>query len=520
MLHKMDARPAFAGLRRATSRRLAAVVIFGLAAAAAAAQSEPAPLASVSVEGSTVYAPADFFAAYRDRLGLPATRESARAIAAAIVGRYQADGFARPEVRLDESLAAHGVMRISVFEPRITRVTIEGTPGSYRADMERIAAGVTASVPLRRDAIREAVSEMLRLPGLTVSASTRRDGALPNAHELVLRAEFEQLTGYARANNRGTEAVGPVFALGQVEVNDPFGWGGAFGLVVAAASDPGEYLSGAIYAERPLGGGGTRGTVMAFQSHSAPNERPVNLTDEYARQHLTLRVTRPANARVSWSASLESEDLQVDRDGTIVRDDRLRVLEGGLRAAWRTGEATQVASAVELRKGLDALGAGLRADDLANDPRSAGFLVTRLQLTSLTRMREDWSLRLDSFAQLSGDVLPDIERFKIGGERLGRGFEVAEIAGDKGLGGKVTLRRELGVAALTVGRPAAYGFYDIGAAWKNDAAGRESASTMGAGVALQGGRFAGYLELAKPLRGGDVEGKRGTSLFAELSCRF
>ena len=40
-------------------------------------------------------------------------------------------------------------------------------------------------------------------------------------------------------------------------------------------------------------------------------------------------------------------------------------------------------------------------------------------------------------------VLPDSERFKIGGDRLGRGFEVAEIAGDSGIGAKIELRRDL-----------------------------------------------------------------------------
>ena len=42
-----------------------------------------------------------------------------------------------------------------------------------------------------------------------------------------------------------------------------------------------------------------------------------------------------------------------------------------------------------------------------------------------------------------GFVFPDSERFKIGGDRLGRGFEVAEIAGDRGIGGKLELRRDL-----------------------------------------------------------------------------
>ncbi|HWN05836.1 MAG TPA: ShlB/FhaC/HecB family hemolysin secretion/activation protein [Steroidobacteraceae bacterium] len=496
----------------------AALVIF--AAAARATPEEATPLVAVAIDGSTVYSPADLFPAYRDHLGRPVSREAARAVAAVISERYRVDGFARPELRLDETFAADGIMHIRVFEPRVTRVTIEGDPGRYRDAIEHIGAEVTAAVPLRLDTIRNAVSGMLRLSGLAVTAKTRRDGAAPNAHELVLQADFAPLSGYARMNNRGTGEVGPLFVLGQLVANDPFGWGGAAGLVLVAAGETSEYLSGAAWVDRPLGGGGTRGLAMVFRSSSAPNERPQDLRDEYERERISLRVTRPLGGTYAMHGALEAENLTIDRDAAILRDDRLRVLEAGVRGGWRAGDASQLSSSAELRKGLDVLGAGLRADDLPDDPRSADFLVVQLQFSSFTRLPDSWSLRVDAFAQASGDVLPDVERFKIGGERLGRGFEVAEIAGDHGLGGKVQVRRELPAAEISLGSPSVYGFYDLGAAWKNDVPGRESAATLGVGVGLQGTRLSSYVEVAKPLTHPDVEGKRSASLFAEVAWKF
>ena len=44
-----------------------------------------------------------------------------------------------------------------------------------------------------------------------------------------------------------------------------------------------------------------------------------------------------------------------DGVGVLVRDDRLRVFEAGVRVAWRAFEATQFSSTLEFRKGLDAL---------------------------------------------------------------------------------------------------------------------------------------------------------------------
>jgi hemolysin activation/secretion protein len=222
---------------------------------------------------------------------------------------------------------------------------------------------------------------------------------------------------------------------------------------------------------------------------------------------------------LSGSLGFEAEDLRIDRAGEIIRDDRLRIVEALLRASWRAG-ATQWSANLQLRHGLDAFGAGLDAHDLADDPRRADFIVTLMQASVYRRFADRWSMRLDLFSQVSGYVLPDSERFKIGGDRLGRGFEVAEIAGDSGIGGKLELRRDLINTESFIGRLSAYGFYDLGAAWKQDLPGRESAATVGTGFAIQGAALTGYLEVAAPLTGTDIEGKRRASVFAELSYRF
>jgi hemolysin activation/secretion protein len=364
---------------------------------------------------------------------------------------------------------------------------------------------------------------MRRIPGLTVTPSTRR-GDGPGAYELVLAADYSPVSGAVHVNNRGTDAIGPHFVLGQVAANDLLGRGEKLGLVFSSAADTDEYLGAGVFIDAPLGGGGTRGLAMLFRSESSPHENPVDSSDEYTRERVTLKLTRPlrqtAGMSLALTGALEAEDLTVDRDGVDVRDDRLRVLETGLRTTWRAWDTTQWSSTLELRKGLDALGAGLRADDLADDPRRVDFFLAQLQVTSSTRLNPSWTLRVDAFGQHSGNVLPDSERFKIGGERLGRGFEVAEIAGDSGIGAKAVVRRELTGSSSRIGPTSVYALYDIAAAWKEDLPGRESAATGGIGLALHGTRFSGYVEVVRPLTHADIEGKRSTAVFAEVGYRF
>jgi len=501
--------------------------IFSLVSAGAFAAA-PAPLTTslttVIVDGATVYPVPELFAAYRDQLGLPVSRDAARTIAIALAELYVRDGYVKPEVTLDDTLAARGVLRMHVYEAQVTRVIFEGDGGRFRDALEDIGARLENTRPLRKNDVPQALRDMRQIAGVTITANTRRDAKVRNAFELVVRAEFSPVDGVVRMNNRGTDEVGPAFLLGQLFANGLLGRGEKIGLIFAAATDHDEYLGGGLYLDAPFGAHGMRGNALLFSSHSAPNEAPFNLDDEYTRQRATMGLSRPlrqdSNLTLTASGTFEADDLTIDRDGQLIREDRLRVIDAGLRASWHGATATQYSANLRMRKGLNAFGAGLQAPDLLVDPRRVDFLITLLQGSSSRRFAERWSVRVDAFSQYTRQVLPDTERFKIGGDRLGRGFEVAEIAGDSGLGAKFELRRDMMNTESFMGRVSAYGFYDFGAAWKNDRPGRESAATAGSGVAIAGGSLTGYLEVAAPLTGADIEGKHKASVFAELSYRF
>jgi hemolysin activation/secretion protein len=500
-----------------------ALAVVALASAAQAQQSSP--LSAAVIRGSSVYSPLQLFEAWRTEVGRPVDRDCAQAVVASVQTLYERDGYARPEVSVDDVLLARGILRLDVSEPRITQVTVEGDAGPYRVELERISSRLEDMQPIRRDEVQQALGRMRALSGLTVNATTRRDEAQPNGHALSVQARFDPVDGLVRVSNRGTDEVGPAFVVAQAIANGLLSHGEKLGAFVTAATDADEYRGGGAFVDAPVGARNARLFVMGFGSASEParrtDDQPV---DRYVRDRATVRITQPLATRsrvdLALTATFEAEDFAIRRDGEELRDERLRVLQLGTRAAWRAGDATQYLATVEVRQGLDGLGAGLQAADLLDDPRRADFLLTRLSLVQLTRFGDAWSLRVDALAQHTGYVLPYSETFKVGGERLGRGFEVAEIAGDRGAGAKLELRRTFGATTSLLGRPSAYGFYDIGAGWDQDAGGRASAATAGIGLATQAGRFTAYLEVAKPLTRPDIEGRRSATVFGELSFSF
>lgn len=505
-------------------RRLLVITAFALAIAANARAADPTPLSAAVIQGSTVYTPTDLFAAYRSELGRPIDRACAQAVIAAVDAMYTRDGYSRPEIRTNDELLARGILQLEVFEPQITQVTIDGDTGPYQQTLERLSAQLRDMQPVRRGEIQRVLARMRELPGLSVSAATRRDETRRNGHVIAVETSFDPVDGVVRASNRGTEEIGPAFIVGQTVANGLLSHGEKLGLLFTAATDVDEYRGGGVFADAPITAHGTRAFLMAFASSSEPSIEPDEPVDRYARGRVTLRVTQPVPSAmrfdVSLAAALDAEDFEIRRDGAELREERLRVVQLGARASWRSGARTQYLATLDVRQGLSSLGGGLQAADLVDDIRREDFLLTRLQLVGVTRFDEAWSVRVDALAQQTGYVLPYSERFKIGGERLGRGFEVTEIAGDRGAGAKVELRRVFAPPSTFLGKPSVYGFYDIGATWTQDVGGRASAATGGIGFAAQLGRVTGYVEVAKPLTRPDVEGKKSATVFAEISLPF
>ncbi|MGH7071260.1 MAG: hypothetical protein ACREFO_14780, partial [Acetobacteraceae bacterium] len=65
-----------------------------------------------------------------------------------------------------------------------------------------------------------------------------------------------------------------------------------------------------------------------------------------------------------------------------------------------------------------------------------------------------------------------------------------------------------------------YGDYDLGAVWRQDLSGRQSAASAGTGMALTDGRASFYLEADKPLTHPDINGTRDILLFGGASAGF
>src|SRR6202042_3261462 len=78
------------------------------------------------------------------------------------------------------------------------------------------------------------------------------------------------------------------------------------------------------------------------------------------------------------------------------------------------------------------------------------------------------------------------EQFSFGGSQLGRGYDVAEIIGDKGAAGSLELRYNLAIERFAIQGIQLYAFYDAGMMWNYYKIGgtptKQSGISTGAGM--------------------------------------
>ena len=372
--------------------------------------------------------------------------------------------------------------------------------------------------PVHQDGVQATLQRMRALPGLSLRATTARDLERPNSIGLDIDTQFDPDSGAVRsataARTRWARCscwVKRSRTACSRETN--------LGVMFGAASDYEEYHGLGILANVGIGARGGRAALSGF-SRAPIRAKPIVDRDDYYLRDRRRRVHASAcrasrGPRCVVGGARCSKTSRSCASGVRLRDERLRML-GWARLELAAGPRYAVR---RRRRSSSKVSTGWAAAS----PRSIcrGSTARRLHADAARLTRATLERPLVGaprcVLQQTAYTLPYSERFKIGGDRLGRGFEVAEIAGDQGIGAKVEVRRGLHRCAEQLGRASVYGFYDIGAAWKQDAPGRESAATAGFGFATQGGRVTGSIELAQPLTHPDVEGRKELTLFAEIA---
>ena len=452
------------------------------------------------ITGSSAYSPEALFPSYRDSLGLQIDSRTAHAILVRIESKYLRDGYVKPLLVVHDEPLPGGILRVDVYEARLTSVLLSGTAGPHQQRVARVAQQLESQMPLRQSAIPLGLKTLRELPGLAVEASTRADSTVRNGFVLLLKLHYKPVAAEIGWSNWGTSQIGPNFVSTTLSENGLLGGREQLSVLLVSATDFGNYHGAGAIFTTPLNQRGTTVSMTAFHSTAQPvfSSIPIDLAYPHDLGNLQLSQVLLDNGRDSLRTymGIDYEDSLIKYQGVDLQSDRLRVSFVGVQV---DGHSSQVSfgSSLGVRRGINGLGSGVVAIDGTTLPTN--YTVASGQTVVVVPFKSVFTTRLTFLGQWSEDVLPYEERFKIGTEVLGRAFRTAEFAGDSGLGMKAELRSRVPGIPTRFGVPSVFAYSDYGEVWQRDLAIEQHAATAGFGLRWDSNHVTGSVELAKPV---------------------
>jgi len=480
-------------------------------------------LAGVMFDGVTAYSPEGLLPLYRDALGAPFDAAFEMRLAEALRAKYESDGYLVPSIRVFDSGGHPNVLVYSVHEAAVRQVAVDGRDYTVDPRFWQAVADLQKMQPLGEHTFDEWLARVNRLDGIDVRGALEPTGTadyVANIHVAPSR-----LTGFVHVDNRAPESVGYEMMQGQVAYRYSDAHAGQLYAGAAIAAEVDRLKSGIVGGSHAVGDGGGALEWSYDRSNSRLPNAYAPGNDDYDRERATggarAPVYRDSALRLDgWTTAQMYDVDQRDSTGSLVSRDRVRSVEVGASLSVVGSQTRRQDVRLAISRGVDAFGA-TAIEMQGTPPPDLDYRRYSLAYQLAQQFDELWSATLSVEGQTSHDRVPTSERFFIGGRQLGGAFDPASVSGDRGVGVRIEIARNVGVPRLPPVQT--YAYCDYGRTESNDSTEpSDDAASVGAGVRLGVGKLSAELEVATPIEDpqsnplADV----GTRVFFALTQRF
>jgi hemolysin activation/secretion protein len=445
-------------------------------------------VSSVAVEGATAFPQARLDAAIGTISGtVPLQRiEEARV---AILNLYREAGYVFTVV--DASVERDGRLRLTVGEAEIVEVRLDGDIGPAGTLVLNFLENLRGVRPIDTATLERWLLLAEDIPGVSVRAVLRPAGTAPGALSLVAQVGRQSVTGYIAADNRAYRLTGPQQGIAAVQFNSFTSLGEQTELQLYYANGR-TSVYGQASTEFFVGSQGARVRVYAGTGETTPASplRDIGYqgTTTVAGMAVSYPLIRRRQQTLTIAAAFDVIDTEIKLEDSpfgdqVLSQDSLRVVRvGGQWAVFDQllGDSRSAVNVVSLRlhQGLSSFGASAAGSPLLSragaqpDFTKITFEASRTQSLFSPWTGANLALMGLVAGQWSNDILPQAEKFYLGGARLGRGYYAGQVTGDSALAATAELQLSIAYETSLFGQsmqidPMIYAFYDWGETWEN-----------------------------------------------------
>ncbi len=464
-------------------------------------------LKGINFVGVTRYSDADLKEYYQKYLGKKISLTQVFTIAEQIQEKFRTDGFILTRVIVPEQKVSNGIFKIQAIEGFVNNIKIEGDIGPVQDRVRATLNNLLYQQPVTEADLERYLLLVNDLPGIRAVGYLRANKGELGASELVIQAERKAFEGYAYVNNRGSRFTGPHrFVMMARENSATFLGEQIEGLFLHSLFDD-EQRFGQLTIRQPLTSEGLLLELSAGFGPSRPGFGLDVIDTETEALTVNAKLSYPVIRSRKHNLYIEGGFQSIDQEVRILDEkitrDQLRVFFANALYDFKDdyGGLSQVT--VGIRQGLDVFDASEKGDpDLSRAEGASEFTSLNLYVSRHQHLWENLSLFLAGTGQYSFDTLLSAEEFILGGERFGRGYNPAELAGDSGLGISTELQYTVPGPFQFWESVQGYGFYDFGVVWNRDQGEKSHESLASAGFGLRNQfleHFFVDLEVAWPL---------------------
>ncbi len=445
-------------------------------------------VSSVTVEGATAFPQARLDAAVGTISGtVPLQRiEEARV---AILNLYREAGYVFTVV--DAAVERDGRLRLTVGEAEIVEVRLDGDIGPAGTLVLNFLENLRGVRPIDTATLERWLLLAEDIPGVSVRAVLRPAGTAPGALSLVAQVGRQSVTGYVAADNRAYRLTGPQQGIAAVQFNSFTSLGEQTELQLYYANGR-TSVYGQASTEFFVGSQGARVRIYAGTGETTPASPLRDIGYQGTTTVAGLAVSYPLIRRrqqtLTIAAAFDVIDTEIKLEDSpfgdqVLSQDSLRVLRvGGQWAVFDQllGDSRSAVNVVSLRlhQGLSSFGASASDSPLLSragaqpDFTKITFEASRTQSLFSPWTGANLALMGLVAGQWSNDILPQAEKFYLGGARLGRGYYAGQVTGDSALAATAELQLSIAYETSLFGQslqidPMIYAFYDWGETWEN-----------------------------------------------------
>ncbi len=317
--------------------------------------------------------------------------------------------------------------------------------------------------------------------------------------------------GYFSYDNYGTRYIGPQQMTANVAVYSAINSGDSTQLTFTKTPKGGELTFWDLNYNGPVGDSGTRWILGGTRVHTHPLFVLTPTQTDGFNSNFYTSIIYPWIRTRSQSLNVVGAFGYLDSNTTILDTplytDHIRSIDLGMTYNFADRFYGANLVALNFRKGLPIWGYSSNTNQFtAETSRPGGYAAYQkisAQVSRLQAIKGALSVLAVARGQWAFVPLLSSEQFTFGGNPIGRGYDPAELIGDRGASGSVELRYDINTPYF-IQSLQLYSFYDIGAIWNilvNDTSpAKVSASSAGFGVRFSMSKYiSGNMMWTQPL---------------------